>query len=104
MPRVKDVIEHILHHVNAEAATSDASQAPGVQGRATLVRLSVDTLKSDNRNIPINDILLEIHNLAPSHSDRSSFRRTITNIINSNIPRPRLAIQAWVRDIEEKRG
>ena len=96
MPVIKDTIEHILHHVDAEAATSDESQAPGVQGRATLVRQSVDALKTDNRNIPINDILLEIHNLAPSHSDRSSFRRAITNMRTYNIRTPQLAIQGWV--------
>ena len=96
MPVIKDTIEHILHHVDAEAATSDPSQAPGVQGRATLVRLSVDTLKSDNRNIPVNNILSEIHGLVPGHKYRASFRRAITNIRDKNVPRPRLAIQTWV--------
>lgn len=96
MPRVKDVIEHILHHVDAEAATIDRSQVAGVARRAQLVRDAVQTLTADNRNIALNDILLEISNKTPVSSDRTSFRRTITKIRDNNIPRPRLSIQTWV--------
>ena len=96
MPRVKNVIEHILHHVNAEASTTNRSQVVGVADRAQLVREAVQTLTTDNRDITINDILLEISNKTPNRSGRTSFHRTITNIRDKNIPRPRLAIQSWV--------
>ena len=101
MPIIKEVIEHILHHVDAEAAKSDPSQTPGVAGRAQLVRNALETLENDNRNVPINAIMLEVHDKTPSSPDRVSFRNTIMNIINSDIPRPRLAIQEWVSKKED---
>lgn len=101
MPIIKEVVEHILHHVEAEAAESDPSQTPGVAGRARLVRNALKTLENDNRDLPVNTIMLEIHDKAPVDPDRASFRNNIMNIINRDIPRPRLAIQEWVSKKED---
>jgi hypothetical protein len=96
MPRVREVIAHILHHTNAEAAERDASQVAGVAQRAQLVRDAVQSFAVDNRDMTLSDLLLAIYNAIPSGADRDSFRRALTNIRAESGTRPQLAIQEWV--------
>ena len=100
MPVVSEVIRHILHHTDAEAATSDPSQAPGVQGRAQLVRAAVEGLAADLRDLPIDEVLQEITLAAPALPDVASFQKALTNMMGE--ARPQLAIQAWVGKKREK--
>ena len=102
MPVVKELVTHILHHVNAEAATSDSSQAPGVQGRAQLVRAAVADLVDDSRDLSADVVLQEIVLAAPTLPDAASFQKALTNMMGA--PRPQLAIQAWVGTKREQRG
>ena len=92
MALVKDVVEHILFHVDAEASDSDPSQVSGVQQRAKAVRDTVATLKADNRNLALGDLLFEIRGLVRNGSRKASLQRTLGNIEQ----RPQLALQAWV--------
>ena len=92
MAEVSRVITHILHHVDAEAATSDPSQVAGVAKRAQMVRDAVESLKTDSRDLTLADLLIAIGDLVPGGSDKASLRRTLDNIEQ----RPQLAIQAWV--------
>ncbi len=101
---VSTIIRHILHHVNAEAATSDPSQVAGMLVRAQLVRDAVQSLRTDTRNISLRDLLLEIYNLIPNRVGRASFRRAMTKMRDSGERRVQLAIQAWVGKARETRG
>ena len=100
MPVVKELVTHILHHVNAEAATSDSSQAPGVQGRAQLVHVAVAGLVNDARDLPIDRVLQEIVLATPAIPDTASFQKALTNMMGE--VRPQLAIQAWVGEKQEQ--
>ena len=102
MPRVREVIAHILHHTNAEAAESDPSQAPGVAGRAQLVRTTVGGFEADTRDLAIDALLQEITDAMPALPEAASFQRAITNMLGE--PRPQLAIQGWVGKNQERRG
>ena len=99
MAEVKEVITHILFHVDAEASTSDPSQVAGVAKRAQMVRDAVATLKTDSRDLTLADLLSAIDGLVPGGSDKASLRRTLSNIEQ----RPQLAIQAWVGKGVEQR-
>ena len=102
MPLVREVIRHILHHVDAEAATSDPSQAPGVQGRAQLVRAAVAGLTADLRDLPVDAVLQEIALAVPVLPEAASFQTAITNMMGE--ARPQLEIQAWVGTKREQIG
>ena len=102
MPVVKELVAHILYHVNAEASDSDPSQAPGVQGRAQLVRVAVAGLVNDARDLPIDKVLQEIALATPAIPDTASFQKALTNMMGE--ARPQLAIQAWVGEKQEQRG
>ncbi len=102
MPVTKEVIAHILRHVNAEAADRDPSQAEGVAERAQYVRDAVRNLTDDTKDNPLDTILQAISGDAPGGSKRTSFRRAVTNMAGDS--RPQLAIQAWVGKGEEQRG
>ena len=104
MPRVRAIIGHILHHVNAEAADSDASQVAGVAGRAQLVRDAVRGLAADNRDLMLRDILQAIRDALPSRAERASFHRALVNMRDEGGTRPQLAIQTWVGKAQERRG
>lgn len=104
MPLVKEAIAHILHHTNAEAAGSDASQVTGVARRAQLVRDAVQSFTADNRDLTLRDLLLAIYNAIPGRVDRDSFRRALVNMRDEREPRPRLAIQVWVGKTRERRS
>ncbi len=100
MALVRDVIAHILFHINAESSDSDESQVAGVDRRAQFVRSALQDLIDDDRDISPGQILQEIHNLAPGGRERAAFRRTIRNINIEDIS-PQLAIQEWVARASE---
>ena len=102
MTVVKELVSHILFHVNAEAADSDPSQAPGVPGRAQLVRAAVGGLAADLRDLTVDEVLQEIALAAPALPEAASFQTAIMNMLGQ--PRPQLAIQTWVGKNREKRG
>ena len=104
MPVVRQVIRHILEHVDAEAADSDASQVDGVDRRAQLVRDAVRGLVADDRDITLRNLLQAIYDAIPSRTGRDSFRRAMVNMRNAGTTRPQLAIQAWVGKAKESRG
>ncbi len=95
MAIVKELITHILHHVNAEDATRDQSQVAGVSRRAQLVRDSVATLKTDTRDVSLDTILADISSATALAADQASFKKAIQNIRDDGT-RPQLAIQKWV--------
>ena len=101
MPLVKDLVSHVLLHINAEAADSDSSQKAGVQGRAQLVRAALAGLEADNRSMQLGDIVQEISDRIPNRAGRASFRRAIVNMQGDH--RPQLTIQAWVGKARENR-
>ena len=103
MARVRDLIAHIRHHVNAEAADSDPSQVAGVSRRAQLVRDAVQGLRTDPRDLTIRDILRAIYDAVPNRTGRASFRRAIENMRAEGGTRPQLAIQTWVGKARETR-
>ena len=92
MALVKEVVAHILHHVDAEAGDSDASQVAGVAQRAQLVRDAVATLKADSRDLTLRDLITAISDLVPTSTRKASLRRALGNVEQ----RPQLAIQTWV--------
>ena len=92
MDRVREIVAHILLHVNAEAADRDPSQAGGVQERARLVRDTLRSLNADERELSLNDSLLAFRALVPTNTREASLRRALANIKE----RPQLAIQEWV--------
>ena len=101
MPVTRELIAHILHHVNAEDATRDPSQVAGIGRRAQLVRDAVQGLVSDTRDIRLRDILQAIYDAIPSRAGRASFRRAIENMRSEGDERPQLAIQARVGKAKE---
>ena len=102
MPVVKEVVAHILHHVNAEAANRDPSQAEGVAERAQYVRDAVRNLTADSKDSSLDTILQAISGDALGGAKRAPFRRAITNMAGDS--RPQLAIQEWVGRGQEARG
>ncbi len=58
--RISDSAAHILRHVNAEAATSDASQVPGVAERATKIRELLAPFAVDSRRVTRKGFLLTL--------------------------------------------
>ena len=102
MPVVREVIRHILHHVNAEAAESDASQVAGVVGRVQIVRNAVQGLVTDDRDTPLDDLLQSISAAVSAGTEQQSFRSALTNMMGGS--RPQLAIQAWVGKKLESHG
>lgn len=103
MPVIREIVEHVLFHVNAEAASSDDSQASGVSTRAQFVRDAVASLIADNRNISRGRILQELRALAPGGPSRNSFRRTLAHSISVDDDNLQLTIQAWVGQNVERR-
>lgn len=96
MPAAHQVIAHILHHVNAEAADSDPSQVAGVAERAQYVRDAVRSLATDTKDRPRDTILQAISDDALSNVKQASFRRSVVNMKGDDGVRPQLAIQTWV--------
>ncbi len=96
MPPVKDLVKHILYHVDAEDATRDSSQVAGVAARAQYVRDIVAGFKTDTRELPKDAILAEVSGAASLSALQVSFQNTITNTRADDGIRPQLSIQAWV--------
>lgn len=101
---VQDLMKHILHHVDAEAAESDSSQVAGVAGRAQYVRNTVAGFKADTRNLPLDVILEALSNAASLSASQAAFKRSVANMRAEGETRPQLAIQAWVGKNREMRG
>jgi len=57
---VKDEIAHIRLHVEAEAASVDESQIPGVSGRAQKVRAMLDNMTGLGRTISRSQFITEL--------------------------------------------
>lgn len=104
MPVVKEVIKHILRHVNAEAADSDPSQVAGVAARAQYVRDALSGFETDTRDLSLDATLEEISSAASLSVLQTSFKKAVTNMRDVGDTRPRLAIQAWVGKAREQRG
>jgi hypothetical protein len=94
--KVRDLVEHILHHTNAEAAESDSSQVPGVAARAQYVRDTVRGFETDKRELSIDVALKEISDATSLSALQVSFKKSIANLLDAGETRPQLAIQAWV--------
>lgn len=60
MSRISSIVAHILTHVEAEAASSDSSQAPGVARRAQKVRDLLASFRTDVRDRTRKQFLLEL--------------------------------------------
>lgn len=102
MPVTKDVIAHILKHVNAEAGDSDPSQVAGVARRAQYVRDAVASFKADTRDLTIDMLLAEISTAASLSADSESFKRTIQNHRDRSGYKPWIPIGEWVsKELED---
>ena len=102
---VKDLVEHILLHVDAEAKSRDGSQAGGVPARARYVRRVLGWFTTDTRDLSLDKALEAVSNAAPSsQASRAAFRRSVANMLEEGETRPQLAFQAWVGKNQEKRG
>ncbi len=102
MVLARDVVAHILLHVNAEARDSDRSQAPGVAERAQYVRDAVTRLSTDTRQRSRDKIMLAISDEAALDSKQASFRRAVDSTLGES--RPHLGIQEWVGKGQEDRS
>lgn len=98
---VKNLITHILRHVDAEDATRDASQVAGVAARAQYVRDTVGGFKTDTRELSKDDILVELSGAAGLSALQVSFQRAVTTTRADDGIRPQLSIQAWVGKARE---
>ena len=97
MPIVSEVVAHILLHVNAEDDDRDESQTANV---GQLVRDAAASLRADGSDVTLRALLTSLSDLVPGGPDRASLRRALAAIG----PRPQLAVQAWVRNRQERRG
>ncbi len=104
MTQVKELVGHILHHVDAEDATRDSSQAAGVADRAQYVRDTVAGFKTDTRELSKDAILAEVSDAASLSASQMSFQNTITNTRADDGIRPQFSIQTWVGKNQEKPG
>ncbi len=100
--KVQDFVEHVLHHVNAEAAESDPSQVAGVPARAQYVRDTVSGFKTDTRELSKDAILVELSDAASLSALQVSFQKVVTNTRADDGIRPQLSIQTWVGKALEK--
>lgn len=102
--KVRDLVKHVLRHVNAEVATRDPSQVAGIAARAQYVRAAVASFRADVRDLPIDTALGEVSNAAPLSVLRTSFRKSVANMLVVGETRPQLAVQTWVGKNREQRG
>lgn len=94
MAKARDVIAHILLHVDAEAATTDRSQAAGMAERALYARDALQSLALDTRSRSRDEILLDVSRAAVLDAKQASFQRAIRNLLGDS--RPEHGIQHWV--------
>lgn len=102
--KVRDLVEHILHHVNAEADSRDSSQVKGVADRARYIQYMMRGFAADERELSRDAVLAEMSNAASLSAEQVSFKKAITNMRPDDGVRPQLAIQAWVGKAQEKVG
>lgn len=104
MPIVSEIVDHILHHVDAEdTLIPDPSQVPGVRGRATYARQFFNSFLGDTRDLDQYVFLNEASGVAPPNPRRGSMRGMLAAAEAINDPRPRLIIQEWVGKATENR-
>ena len=90
---VEEDTAHILFHVEAEAATSDPSQVPGVAGRAQQVRVLLNPFGSDNRTIGRG----AWHNeLRAQPDNQSPLQQVLDDLEDNSNQRIRLVLQTWI--------
>ncbi len=93
MSIVKDEVAHILRHVNAEAATTDRSQAPGVAARAQKVRDALANRVTDKRDLARSQLLSDLVSL----TDDPELKPLLSRIdANDNGERVQLILAEWV--------
>ena len=100
MVLARDLVAHILLHVNAEAADRDPSQTAGVAARAQYLRNAVQAIATDTRKRSRDVILLDISDRAAVGKEQASFQRAIANMLGDS--RPQIAIQHWVGRASER--
>jgi len=90
----KDEIDHILLHVEAEAATSTPIQVPGVAGRAQQARDLLDPHKNDNQARDRGEIL----GLLIASAVTGRLKSVLQDLDPNNGGQPiREFVQRWVR-------
>ena len=94
MAKASEVIAHIMAHLEAEAATADRSQAPGVAERARYARAALQQLARDTRSRSRDEIMLDVSHAAAVDAKQEGFQRTIRNLLGDS--RPHHAVQRWV--------
>ena len=93
MAAVKNEIAHILAHVNAEAATRDLSQSPGVEERAKKVRTALAVLVADARNLSRPEFVREL----VSRTKDAELKSVMSKLSESDDgQRIRLILAEWV--------
>lgn len=99
MAIVKEVIAHILLHVNAEIPDPlDEDQVVGVEERAQYVRDTLSSLTTDSSQKSESDLIQVISDKTTTDTKQDTFKRMLTNIEQ----KPQLAIQDWVGKNREK--
>lgn len=99
---VKDLVAHILLHVNAEVVERDFSQTAGYDNRAQHVRDMVEGFKNDARDLPLGTIITELANTPSLSALDPAFKRTVASMKGE--ARPQLVLQEWVGKMREQRG
>ncbi len=94
MAKARDVIAHILLHVDAEAATTDRSQAAGMAARAQYARDALQALAQDTRSRSRDEIMMDVSRAAALDAKQASFQRAIHNLLGDS--RPEHGVQHWV--------
>ena len=96
---VKEIIAHILFHVNAEVPDPlDEDQVAGVEERAQYVRDTLRTLTTNSSQKSEGEIIQMISDKTKTDSKQDTFKRALANIEQ----KPQLAIQDWVGKNREK--
>ena len=80
MDQVKDLVAHVLLHINDEAnGSSDPSQVPGVADRADLVRRAVAFLATDERDVSDDDFMVLLSALVPADANDASLKSNLAD-------------------------
>ena len=96
MAIVKEVITHILLHVDAESKDVDESQVAGVEKRAQYVRDVLSGLTEDTSQKELSEILQLISKASSTDTKQESFKKTLDFILTDAGVKPQSAIQTWV--------
>jgi len=102
MENRKELITHILLHLNAEdSGEEDPSQTPGVAKRAAYLRTYMESFLSDTTETTKDGFLALLSSGVAVDVDKTSFQTMIQNIRDEGNSSPQLAIQEWVGKKEE---